>query len=191
MHNCCWCCLNVWAGASAKQFAVRVFRRGLILIIYVACATESASQLVYLAITDCRVTASVWPDDVNGPAKIQMDVCLTRRMLYMHVTHVAIYVLVRYSMKNAARCDTHCELYDSANRLTYQHIMYCRIMSGRVSVSVANMWINIKRLWCQCVAHNAECHIWHVSNVRLLFIRSCWYIRLSCVGCTTCCVLLY
>jgi hypothetical protein len=39
---------------------------------------------------------------------------------------------------------------------------------------VANMWIQIKGLWCQCVAHNVECHSWHVSNVRILFIRSCW-----------------
>ena len=174
MHNVCWCWINVWAGASAKQFVVRGFRRGLILILYVACATESAFQPVCLAITGCRVTASVWSDDANVPAIIQIYVCITRQVLYMHVTHVAIYVLVRYSMKNAARCDTHCELYDSANRLNYQHIMYCRIMSGRVSVSVANMWIQIKGLWCQCVAHNVECHIWHVSNVRILFIRSCW-----------------
>ena len=136
MHNCCWCCFNVWAGASAKQFAVRVFRRGLILIIYVACATESASQLVYLAITGCRVTASVWSDDVNGPAKIQIGVCLTHRMLYTHVTHVAIYVLVRYSMKNAARCDTHCELYDSVNLWEYQRILHCRNVSERLPVSV-------------------------------------------------------
>ena len=51
--------------------------------------------------------------------------------------HVAVYVLVRYSKKNAARCDTHCELYDSVNRSNFERIMYCRNISERVSVSVA------------------------------------------------------
>ena len=50
--------------------------------------------------------------------------------------HVSIYVLVRYSTKNAARCDTHCELYDSVNPWEYQRIMYCRNISERLSVSV-------------------------------------------------------
>ena len=52
-------------------------------------------------------------------------------------TYVSTYVLVRYSMKNAARCDTHCELYDSVNPWEFQHIMYCRNVSERLSVSVA------------------------------------------------------
>ena len=51
--------------------------------------------------------------------------------------HVAVYVLVRYSKKNAARCDTHCELYDSVSRSIFERIMYCRNISERVSVSVA------------------------------------------------------
>ena len=52
-------------------------------------------------------------------------------------SYVSTYVLVRYSMKNAARCDTHCELYDSVNPLEYECIMYCRNISERLSVSVA------------------------------------------------------
>lgn len=50
--------------------------------------------------------------------------------------HVSIYVLVRYSTKNAARCDTHCELYDSVNPWEFERIMYCRNISERLSVSV-------------------------------------------------------
>ena len=52
------------------------------------------------------------------------------------IIYVSIYVLVRYSMKNAARCDTHCELYDSVNPWEFQRIMYCRNVSERLSVSV-------------------------------------------------------
>ena len=55
----------------------------------------------------------------------------------MHTANsVPIYVLVRCTMKNAARCDTHCELYDSVNQLKLEHIMYCRNVSERLSASV-------------------------------------------------------
>ena len=45
-------------------------------------------------------------------------------------------MLVRYSTKHAARCDTHCELYDSVNPWEFERIMYCRNISERLSVSV-------------------------------------------------------
>ena len=59
--------------------------------------------------------------------------------------HVPVYVLVRYSKKNAARCDTHCELYDSVNRSKFERIMYCRNISERVSVSAAIKFVRPTR----------------------------------------------
>ena len=37
--------------------------------------------------------------------------------------YVAIDVLVRGPMKRSAKCDTHCELYDSVNRQQREHTL--------------------------------------------------------------------
>ena len=59
----------------------------------------------------------------------------------MHIAnYVPIYVLVRCTMKNAARCDTHCELYDSVNQLNLEHVRYCRNVSERLSASVETIF---------------------------------------------------
>ena len=42
--------------------------------------------------------------------------------LYMCVQCVAIDVLVRCSMKRAAKCDMHCDLYDSVNQSICEHV---------------------------------------------------------------------
>ena len=68
-------------------------------------------------------------------ARSNRFVNLLLEILY-YKNHVSIYVLVRYSTKNAARCDTHCELYDSVNPWEFERIMYCRNISERLSVSV-------------------------------------------------------
>jgi len=57
-----------------------------------------------------------------------------------NASYAPIYVLVRLTMKNAARCDTHCELYDSVNILKFEHIMCCRNVSERLSVSVETIF---------------------------------------------------
>ena len=75
------------------------------------------------------------PRSSNGVARSNRFDKLRFELLY-YKNHVSIYVLVRYSTKNAARCDTHCELYDSVNPWEYQRIMYCRNISERLSVSV-------------------------------------------------------
>ena len=65
--------------------------------------------------------------------------------IYKCVTRVAIDVWVRCSMKRAAKCDTHCELYDSVNRSKFERIMYCRNISERVSVSAAIKFVRATR----------------------------------------------
>ena len=101
----------------------------------------------------------------------------TRDNNEMHTTtYVPIYVLVRYTMKNAARCDTHCELYDSVNQLNFEHVMYCRNASECLSVSVETIFTlwncNVYDVHVSVVISVATCD-WHIEYVAVMCVAPC------------------
>ena len=133
-------------------------------------------------------------------AGTQLWMCIQRYMCNLFILHdnemqttnyVPIYVLVRYTMKNAARCDTHCELYDSVNLLKFEHVMYCRNASERLSVSVENtfaLWICNVYVVHVSVAVIATVWIWQVEDDVGMCVAPCNSVfATACPICTCTC----
>ena len=108
----------------------------LIVLVVGMCVVRIRRRLLVHRRASCtglRMTSGCL--HLDWSARSNRFVNLLLETLY-YKNHVSIYVLVRYSTKNAARCDTHCEVYDSVNPWEFERIMYCRNISERLSVSV-------------------------------------------------------
>ena len=105
--------------------------------------------------------------------------------------HVAIDVLVRGPMKRSAKCDTHCELYDSVNRQQREHTLWCLGTPGTCMFQCLYHWIVNAHVafhhMCQYVAtekHTSTdtCNLlaWDRKKSNIHSLKSPWHMLCDC-----------
>ena len=71
-------------------------------------------------------------------------------------------ISVQVSMKDAAKCDNHCELQNSVNQWTFEHMLHFWVIPGSISVSL--LVETMQNLVVSCVLHCNSSIVVHEAN---------------------------